>query len=49
MDHDLTSEGIQINPNKIEAVWKWPAPKTIREVYSFLGFVQFFRNVRFSM
>ena len=42
MGHDITSEGVQINPNKIEAIQKWPAPKTVREVQSFLGFVQFF-------
>ena len=33
-----------MNPNRVEAIQKWPAPKTVREVLSFLGFVQFFRK-----
>ena len=44
LGHDITSEGVQINPNKVEAVQKWPVPKSIRDVQSFLGFVQFFRK-----
>ena len=28
----VTSEGVQINPNKVEAIQKWSAPKTVREV-----------------
>ena len=36
--------GIRIDPQKLEAVSKWPIPTTIKEVQSFLGFVNYNRK-----
>ena len=35
-------EGIHVDPQKVEAIRAWEAPKTIREVRSFLGFANFY-------
>ena len=39
----LTTEGIRIDDIKITAVQDWPTPKNLKEVQSFLGFVNFYR------
>ncbi|TYK01602.1 ty3-gypsy retrotransposon protein [Cucumis melo var. makuwa] len=37
--HVVSSEGVLVNPAKIEAVTSWPRPFTVSEVHSFLGLV----------
>ena len=37
-------EGIHVDPQKVEAIQAWEAPKTVREVRSFLGFANFYRS-----
>ena len=46
LGHVVSGKGISTNPKKIEAVSKWPTPKTVYNVRSFLGFVGYYR--RFS-
>ena len=36
--------GISIDPGKIEPVKKWPVPRNIQELQSFLGFVNYHRD-----
>ena len=38
LGHQLNSEGIHVDPSKIEAVKNWKAPTTPSEILSFLGF-----------
>ena len=40
----MSGKGISTNPKKIEAVSKWPTPKTVYDVRSFLGFVGYYRR-----
>ena len=40
----VSGKGISTNPKKIEAVAKWPTPKTEYDVRSFLGFVGYYRR-----
>lgn len=41
----IISEGkIEMDPVKVEGVSKWPEPCTVKEVQSFLGFVNFYRR-----
>ena len=39
-----SEEGIRMDPSKQEAVQKWPIPKTIKEVRSYLGFAGYYRR-----
>ena len=40
----LTTEGIRIDNTKTAAVRDWPTPKNLKEVQSFLGFANFYRQ-----
>ena len=44
LGHVVSGKGICTNPKKIEAVSKWPTPKTVYDVRSFLGFVGYYRR-----
>lgn len=44
LGHVVSADGIQADPNKIEAVKSWPAPKSIKEVRQFLGFAGYYRR-----
>ena len=37
LGHVVGGKGIFTNPKKIEAVTKWPTPKTVYDIRSFLG------------
>ena len=40
----LTRDGVEMDPQKTEAVEKWPTPKNVTEVQEFLGFANFYRR-----
>ena len=40
----MSGKGTATNPKKVEAVTKWPTPKTVYDVRSFLGFVGYYRR-----
>ena len=44
LGHVVSGKGIATNPKKVEAVTKWPSPKTVYDVRSFLGFVGYYRR-----
>lgn len=44
LGHIITTDGIKPNPKKIEAIQKYPLPKTEREIKSFLGLVGYYRK-----
>ena len=37
-------KGIKVDPKKVEVLKAWPKPKTLTEVRSFMGLLQFFRR-----
>ena len=39
----ISTEGLSMDPKKIEAVINWKRPSTIRDVKYFFGFVNFYR------
>jgi hypothetical protein len=43
--HIVGKDGIQVNPEKIEAASKWEAPKDVHHFRSFLGLSNFFRQI----
>ena len=38
LGHVVSGKGVATNPKKVEAVTKWPTPKTVYDVRSLLGF-----------
>lgn len=44
LGHLVDEEGACPDPAKIRAVAKWPEPNTIKEMQSFHGFVNFYRD-----
>nr|GFC48785.1 putative reverse transcriptase domain-containing protein [Tanacetum cinerariifolium] len=44
LGHVVNSEGIHVDPNKIEAVKNWKPPKTSAEIRSFLGLARYYRR-----
>lgn len=40
----ITTEGIEVDPEKVSAVTSWKAPYTVKGVQSFLGFCNFYRR-----
>nr|GEZ13842.1 putative reverse transcriptase domain-containing protein [Tanacetum cinerariifolium] len=44
LGHVVNSEGIHVDPSKIEAVKNWKSPKTPTEIRSFLGLAGYYRR-----
>ena len=44
LGHVLSDKGIQTDPKKVEAIWKWPIPTNITVVHSFLGFISYYHK-----
>ena len=40
----ITTKGIRMDPEKVEAVTSWPEPRTVKQLQSFLGFSNFYRR-----
>ena len=40
----VTTNGFKIDPEKVEAIQKWEAPSTVKDVQAFLGFANFYRR-----
>ena len=45
LGHVVTKEGIQVDPQKIEAVSEWPRPTKVIEIISFLGLTGYYRRI----
>ncbi len=44
LGHVVSSEGIRVDPKKIEVVTNWLTPTTVIKVQSFLGLVGYYRH-----
>ena len=44
LGHMITPQGVKINPSNVEKVEKWPTPKKVKDVESFLGFANYHRS-----
>lgn len=40
----VTTEGIEVDPEKVEAIRNWKPPRTVKGIQSFLGFCNFYRR-----
>ena len=44
LGHIVSNKGIETDPKKIEAIVKWPGPRTAHEVRKFFGFTNYYRK-----
>lgn len=44
LGHIITPEGVKPNPDKIDAVLKYPIPKTAKQIKAFLGLLGYYRR-----
>ena len=44
LGHIINAEGRRPDPSKVEVVQRWPQPKNVHEIRSFLGLTNFFRK-----
>ena len=42
--HVVSSDGVSVDPSKIEAVMDWQPPRNVFEVRSFLGLAGYYRH-----
>lgn len=40
----ITTDGIKMDPGKLEAIDNWETPKTTKDVFRFIGFTNFYRR-----
>ncbi|KAA0066451.1 ty3-gypsy retrotransposon protein [Cucumis melo var. makuwa] len=46
LGHVVSSEGVSVDPAKIEAMTNWPRPSIVSEIRSFLGLAGYYRSTR---
>ena len=44
LGHLISSDGVRLDPDKVEKVREWPRPTLVQEVRSFLGLANYFRK-----
>jgi hypothetical protein len=44
LGHIISTEGIEVDPEKIEAIRGWPTPRNVIEVRSFMGLSSYYRR-----
>jgi hypothetical protein len=44
LGHVVSSKGIFVDPQKVEAVLRWKRPTTVTKIHSFLGLVGYYRR-----
>lgn len=40
----MSANGVEMDPDKIEALKTWPNPTNLKELGSFLGFAGYYQN-----
>ena len=43
LGHIISAKGMRMDPEKVDAILKWPAPKTLQELKIFLDMSGFYR------
>nr|GFD34524.1 putative reverse transcriptase domain-containing protein [Tanacetum cinerariifolium] len=48
LGHVINSQGVHVDPAKVEAIKNWTAPKSPTEVRQFLGLAGYYRRFLFN-
>ena len=40
----MSKDGIYVDPEKIKAITKWPVPKNVTDIRSFMGIIGYYRK-----
>ncbi|KAH0652914.1 hypothetical protein KY289_030592 [Solanum tuberosum] len=43
LGHIISSQGLSVDPGKVESIQRWAPPRTVKEVHSFLDFAGYYR------
>ena len=44
LGHIVSTEGVSVDPQKVEAILNWKPPKSVTEIRSFLGLAGYYRK-----
>ena len=44
LGHIISKEGIAVDPEKVQAIQEWPAPRNVTKVRSFMGLTGYYRR-----
>ena len=44
LGHIISNEGIRMDPEKVDAILKWPHPRNLQELQMFLGLPSFYHK-----
>jgi len=44
LGHEVSDEGISVDPEKVKAVMDWPRPTLVTGIRSFLGLASYYRR-----
>jgi hypothetical protein len=44
LGHIISEEGIAVDPEKVQAIQEWPAPRNVAEVRSFMGLAGYYKR-----
>jgi hypothetical protein len=44
LGHTISQDGISVDPSKVQEVMDWKPPKSVHQIRSFLGLVEYYRR-----
>ena len=44
LGHVLTSDGVSVDPSKVQDVLDWKSPKSVHQINQFLGLAGYYRH-----